>query len=1488
MSEESDYYTDESGFGSSSNKVKKPLVEGSLNSLESLSTSTTTSTSTSTPPPPPPSSSLSSSKNKVSNASETYQKLSQLEHILKRPDTYIGSIEKTRMEMWCFDSESESMKFQEVTIVPGLYKIFDEILVNAADNKIRDPSMKNIRVKIDPENNVIQVMNDGKGIPIEIHTKEKMYIPELIFGNLLTSSNYDDDQKKVTGGRNGFGAKLCNIFSSSFEVETADLNTGKVYKQIWTDNMTKVGKPKITALKTKKEYTKVTFKPDLAKFGMDSLDEDLLAVLRRRVYDLCGTVKNCNIYLNDKRLSVSNFKSYVEMYVKAIKERSPELPEEAAAGGVEAKNLPTIVHEVYNDRWEVAFAVSDGTFNQVSFVNSIATTAGGTHVKYVSDQIISKLVEALSKKEKGQKKLMIKPNEVRDNMFIFINSLIENPAFTSQTKEQLTTKSSQFGGKDKFVASDNLINRILKTGIADKIRAIANANENKALQKADGSKKSRIKDQVNLVDANKAGTKDGIKCTLILTEGLSAMNLAVAGLGVIGRDYYGCFPLRGKLLNVREASTDQIAKNAEINSLKKIIGLQHKKVYTPESIKSLRYGHIMIMTDQDQDGSHIKGLIINFLETSFPGLLDIPGFLLQFITPIVKVTVKGGSGRRSASKKVIPFYSMPEFETWRENEGQRCRWTHKYYKGLGTSTLVEAREYFTALDKHLKKFHALQGDDSNYIDLAFSKKKADDRKDWLQNFVPGNTIEPELNEIQISDFINKELILFSMSDNVRSIPSVLDGLKPGQRKIMYGCFKRNLKSEVKVAQLAAYVGENSGYHHGEASLIQTIIGLAQNFVGSNNINLLKPNGAFGSRATGGKDAAAARYIFTELNDITRTIFNEADDPLFNYIQEDEDSVEPQWYLPVLPMILVNGADGIGTGWSTNIPSYNPKDIVANLRRLMNNEPLEDMTPWYKGWNGEIEKIGPQKYKVSGRIEQIDSNTVEITEIPVKTWTNTVKEFLLAGFGNEKTTQWIKDMEEHHSTSIRFIVKLNDVEMAKALKVGLLERFKLVSSINLSNMVAFDAYGRIKKYSDVSEIIKDFYYVRLEYYEKRKNHMLEALQYKLLMISEQARFVKMIIEKELSVANIKKKQLIALLEEHKFRKFTKDGKPIEEGNNAIVIEEEEDSDEEIENEGDVSALNMKQVDKGPEKEHRPQTIFSSYDYLLGMTIWSLTHERYVRLLAEKGRFEQELETLINKTAVDLWNIDLDKFVQEYDLFLAKEEQEREHLVSTGDNKKPRKRRNKGDGEAGKAAPVKRAKKQATPPQNTTVKQEPKIDEEPVPTVEPVAKQTLPNPPSHSPPNSKNDILSFFSTSSKTKTTVNKPSPLSQKKSVFDMVDDDGDLSLDFEDDDDDEENKGSRSDKKSKTNKGNHKSNILDELDDLEIMGNMPQVIKSSKRVTRRNLSPSVDKESGVRKRNKAVVIDSDEGNDEDEEGESNNFSIEDDDDDDGDVSYEEK
>ena len=1168
-------------------------------------------------------------------ATERYQKISQLEHILKRPDTYIGSVEIQEQEQWIYDDATECLVEKQVNIVPGLFKIFDEILVNAADNKVRDPSMKKIEVTITPEENLIEVKNDGKGIPIEIHQKEKIYIPELIFGHLLTSSNYDDDEKKVTGGRNGYGAKLCNIFSKEFILETADPRKGKKYVQKWENNMNVCNPPTITSYKKGPSYTKVSFKPDLSRFNMEVLDNDILGVMRRRVYDINGSVRDISVYLNGKSLKIRNFKNYVELYLKSL-EKKKQIDNNQDSS---KQDTPTILYERISDRWEVAFAVSDISFQQISFVNSIATTSGGTHVNYVTDQIVKKVGDFFKKKKKR-----IKPFQIKNNIFIFINCLIENPAFTSQTKEQLTTRVKDFGSRCEI--SNEYINKILKTDLATRIFDAADENDAKALQRSDGSRKSRITEYPKLEDANKAGTKDGYKCTLILTEGDSALSLAVQGLSVVGRDYYGCYPLRGKMLNVREASADQILKNAEIQAVKKIMGLQHRKKY--EDTKSLRYGHLMIMTDQDHDGSHIKGLIINFIESSFPGLLDIPGFLVEFITPIVKVTIT------KPQKQSIAFYNMPDYEKWREEESYKYSWKQKYYKGLGTSVGNEVREYFADLDKHLKTFHTLQGDDTQLIDLAFSKKKADDRKEWLRQYEPGTVLDPNITEIPISDFINKELILFSLADNVRSIPSILDGLKPGQRKVMYGSFKRNLRSEIKVSQLAPYVSEATAYHHGEASLEQTIIGLAQNFVGTNNIYLLMPNGAFGTRATGGKDAAASRYIYTELNKLTRKIFHPADDPLFNYLQDDEKTVEPEWYLPILPMVLVNGAEGIGTGWSTNIPSFNPMDIVRNIRHLMDDEELEGLHPWFRGWTGTVEMVERQRYRMYGRIEQVGPNKLEITELPAKTWTSTIKEYLLLGIsGNERTKPWIKDMEEQHSHDIKFIITLTDEEMKKTKKMGFYERFKLISPISMLNMVGFDAHGKINRYNDPNEILTEFYYIRLEYYQRRKDYLTEILQWELEKLSYQVKFIKMIIEKQLSITNKARKVVIELFEDLGFPRFNKKGKPHYGKIN---------SPEKLENDDEAQEANednrTENLEDGNETVNGPEETYGTFEYLLGMRIWSLTKERYDKLMKQQQEKQAELESLLKLSAKDIWNNDLESFVTAYDEFLELDQELRE--------------------------------------------------------------------------------------------------------------------------------------------------------------------------------------------------------------------------------------
>ncbi|XP_024882448.1 DNA topoisomerase 2 isoform X1 [Temnothorax curvispinosus] len=1167
-----------------------------------------------------------------------YQKKSQLEHILLRPDTYIGSVEPLTEMMWVFDKEKEMMVQKEIRYVPGLYKIFDEILVNAADNKQRDSKMDMIKIDIDSENNTISVWNNGKGIPVVIHKDENMYVPTMIFGHLLTSSNYDDEEEKVTGGRNGYGAKLCNIFSHRFTVETATKEYKKCLKQTWGNNMGKASEPRIKDYYGE-DFTKVTFSPDLTKFKMQSLDDDIVSLMSRRAYDVAASSKGVKVYLNGSRIPVKNFKDYVDFYIKGKED--------------DVGNPLKVVYENCGPRWEVALTLSDKGFQQMSFVNSIATTKGGRHIDHVTDMIVKQLIETLKKKNKAG--VAIKPFQIKNHLWIFVNCLINNPTFDSQTKENMTLQPKSFGSK--CTLTDKFITSIAKIGVVEAVLSWAKFKADSQLEKlGPKSKQRKLHGIPKLEDANDAGTAKSLECTLILTEGDSAKTMAVSGIASIGRDKYGIFPLRGKMLNVREATHKQILENAEINNLIKILGLQYKKKYeTRDDLKTLRYGKMMIMTDQDQDGSHIKGLLINFIHHNWPSLLKL-NFIEEFITPIVKAT-KGN--------QVLSFFSLPEFEDWKKETENFHTYKIKYYKGLGTSTAKEAKEYFENMARHRIRFQYQGDQDDQNIIMAFSKKCVDQRKDWLMNHMNETKRRKEIglgerylyekntHTVTFSDFINVELVLYSNYDNVRSIPNMMDGFKPGQRKVLFTCLKRNDKREVKVAQLAGSVAEHSAYHHGETSLMATIINLAQNFVGSNNINLLQPIGQFGTRLAGGKDAASPRYIFTMLSPLARYIFHKHDDPLLKHEYDDNQRIEPVYYIPVIPMILVNGADGIGTGWMTKIPNYNPREIIENIHRMMDGADPKPMIPYYKNFKGVVESCGDYRYVISGEISIIGPDKVEITELPIGTWTQAYKETVLEPMlhGTDKTPAIITDYKEYNTdTAVHFIVMMNRDKLVELEKDGLHKVFKLQTTTSITSMCAFDENQCLNKYDSVVQILKVFYKVRLEAYHKRKNYLEGALQAEAEKLTNQARFILEKCDGTLVIENKKKKDMIAELVRSKYDSDPLVAWKLSQDREQVL----EDQEEAVENDEEAAP-----TANAIEKEN--------FDYLLGMTMWSLTKEKKDDLLRQRDEKIAELKRLQARTPMSLWKEDLDNLLAELNKLEEKEQKEQKKTKQS--EKKP---------------------------------------------------------------------------------------------------------------------------------------------------------------------------------------------------------------------------
>ena len=1160
--------------------------------------------------------------------SEQYDVMDHKEHVLKKPSTYIGSTEQNIYETWLFDNDTFVKK--EVKFSKGFENVLNETLTNASDQVFRtrehfkkDNSVKitkNIKVNI-YDDGKISVYNDGDGVSIEKFKDTNKYIPEIIFGVLLSSSNYDEKKERTWGGTNGYGSKLTNIFSLYYEVETIDHRAKKKFIQVWKDNMSDPETDaKVKSCKTK-PYTKITFLPDYKRFGMTSkLTDNIKNIILRRCYDIAGiTPKDVNVYFNDKKLSVKNFEQYAKMYFGS-----------------------KVIYEKINDRWEICACPSnDGIFQHNSLVNGLFTMNGGKHVDYISNQLCRKMV----KKINGNKKNGVTSNHIKNNLWIFVNSFIVNPTFSSQTKETLTTPSSKFG---KVSISDTFLKKLEKTDIVKRAKMMKSFHDKSGLTKTDGKKTKTIRGIPKLDDANWAGTNKSEQCVLILTEGDSAKTMVSSGISIIGRDKYGIFPLKGKLLNTRDASNNTISKNQEIQNIKKILGLQE----STKSVKELRYGKVMLLTDQDLDGFHIKGLLMNFIGDKWPKLLE-EGFVITMYTPIVKA-FKG--------KKIIKsFYNLKEFNIWKDRQDPHNTYKFKYYKGLGTSNKEEAKQYFRDLNIVNYKWDE---ESRLSLELAFSKEKgkADKRKEWLSSYDVDNIIDSSVRDVSIDDFIHKELSHFSTYDNYRSIPSMCDGLKPSQRKALYICLKRNQTSEIKVSQLVGIVTSGTQYHHGEKSMEETIVGLAQDYIGSNNINLLTPAGGFGSRLHGGKDAASSRYISTCLQKNTRLLYLKDDETLLKNRVEENQVIEPEWYMPVIPMVLVNGAHGIGTGFSTHIPCYNPKDIINNIFLMLDAKEPKPLVPWYNKFEGKIiEKDG--KYYTEGVYSFKSPTQLEITELPVGVWTDNYQVYLdkisYDSGDKKKKEQCIIDFRkcnDHDDENVHLILSfkrdvLNEFKQNqdKLKKVFKLEESK---SCSVSNLHLFDPLGNIVKFKSVNGILKAFYKIRLLFYDKRKEYQTKFLKREIRYLKGKIRFVKGIIQDNINISKKSNKDILKeLKDKHNFmpnplnKKINVEPISKQEYENALeglVHKYKKESKTEILSDSDSNSSSDEEEDIKDKRDVK-KILSDDYGYLLTMHIWSLTQEKLDDLNKLLNQRIKDLEYITSITSKNLWKNDLENIM-----------------------------------------------------------------------------------------------------------------------------------------------------------------------------------------------------------------------------------------------------
>ena len=1094
----------------------------------------------------------------MTSLKQTYQKKTDKEHVLDNPDTYIGSIELVKNKDWTLNTNENKIQLNSHDYIPGLFKLFDECIVNARDHVLRCQQsltpVTYIHISID-EDGVITVTNDGSGIDVVEHPDYKMYIPEMIFAHLRTSTNYDKTEKKIVGGKNGFGVKLVFIWSEWGSIETVDQTRKLKYEQRFSNNLDVIDKPRITKC-SKKSYTKIVFKPDYKRLGIPGLSDEMKALFYRRVYDIAAvTPKKIKVKINDSLVDVKDFQQYVSMYIGS-------------------KSDKPRVYEQMNDRWEYCVTISPlEEFAHVSFVNGIYTTKGGRHVEYLINQIIKKLVAYIKKK----KKVEVKASTIKEQIMIFVNSVIENPSFDSQTKDYMNTPVAKFGSTCEV--SDKFIEKVAGLGLMDMAISLTEIKDTKSNKKTDGSKTKSIRGIPKLIDANFAGTSKSNQCTLILCEGDSAKAGVISGLSKQDRNIYGVYPMRGKLLNVRDETTKKIGDNKEITEIKQILGLESGKEYSSEELTSvLRYSKVLFMTDQDLDGSHIKGLGINMFDSLWKSLLQIDGFIGFMNTPIIKAS-KGG--------KTLLFYNDGEYADWKQNN--ETGWTIKYYKGLGTSTSKEFKEYFQE-----KKMVFFKWDEhsENSIDKVFNKKRTDDRKTWLGEYSQNNYLDTNQPCVTFQEFVDREMIHFSKYDNDRSIPKLMDGMKISQRKTLFAAFKKPIHKEIKVAQFSGYVSEHSAYHHGESSLNGTIIGMAQNYVGSNNIHLLSPKGQFGTRLQGGKDHASERYIFTALEPIARKIFIPIDDAILDYQDDDGFMVEPNYYLPVIPMVLVNGAKGIGTGFSTDIMPYHPKSMINYIRNKLNGilENKDCLTPYYRGFKGTISSIidQPGKWKFQGIYKIVNATDVTITELPVGIWTDDYKAHL-ESIIDMKKKMVIRDYEDNSTDKdVNIVVKFAKGYLQEISSIELEKLLKMVVIKTTHNMHLFNSKEQLKKYKNAEDIIDEFYEERLKMYEKRRQYRISTIMLLLKTINNKVDYINGLLSNKLDLR----------------------------GKSSNIIED----------------MLMK---FGLTKEK------DSFHYLTKMPMDSVSNENVEKLLKQKDNLDNEYKMLHTSNAKSLWLEDLEQ-------------------------------------------------------------------------------------------------------------------------------------------------------------------------------------------------------------------------------------------------------
>ncbi len=1175
----------------------------------------------------------------------------------------------------------DQIKIKEVEILgnPALENMISECMFNIQDNVVRseEAGEKTTRIEVEIKpNGFVRLWNNGQTIPIELFEdkdEKDLYAPEAAFARFMVSTNFDDDEDRNLLGQNGFGVKLTTLMSTKATLRTYDKNSKQYYEQTWRDNLNlelprerlvtkdkKIISEKCSDLE-KKGFTEISFLPDFKRFnhnkksnpdGMKNFTRDIIGIIKRHCVDMAMITK-VPVYFNGKPIKIKNLVEYSKLFIEESMEAFISDKEEKDEDELKFSDSVDTFIEIKTKNSNVILRPSS-KYKYIAFTNGGHNHMGGVHVdswieallrpivekingKGVKTKVVAKTkVKAKAKaKTKEEKKFKVTINHIKKHFMIFIVCKdIINPKFPDQVKSKLV-----FPPIDTEVKAKD-INKIMKWDFVTKISNYMKLKELLDMKKVIGTGKKANPSVMGLDKANLAGKSE--QSLLILCEGKSAKQTALAGiasgiLGVKGRDYIGVMALLGKLLNCKKASASALKKNKVVIGIIRAVGIEMDVDYSKKNNrKKLMYQRVGIMTDADVDGIHIRALIVNLFYFFAPSLIEEGDFLYNINTPIISIIKKG--------KNPLYFYNQENARKYIKDNNIPKK-TIKYYKGLGTWLSKSIPDIFSA---NVVSYNKDKDADSN-LDGAFSDKTTL-RKVWISEYKPLKELSDEsgkeylnteaVKEYNISDLIRKDLILFFIDVCNRMIPNVFDGNMESRRKILHTFFKLKMnynKPTQKVEIISGKVSEISSYHHGDGNLDDTIARMAQDWPGTNNVNLLYPDGQFGGQDQGRDSAASGRYIFSKLEKLTRLIFREEDEDILIKQEDDGKGIEPEYFLPIVNMYLVNtGKSNIAVGYSSNVPPHDLLDIINYQKAWLKNKyyilsdgniiliDLPELTPSYRGFKGTIKKTPTGNFLVEGIMKKIKTNVYQITEIPPDKSIENIRTKLNKLIDEKEIKNYKDNCGEDPNLLINITVTVIDENKFNKKSGVTLKSMGLVSTLHTTNMVGIVDDNKVVKFSNVDDIMDIYLNKRYQGYKDRKIFQMNRLSIDIKWLKNKVRYIECLLpdcnkKEKITIENDEKK-VIKLLEERKFDKKTEDRKKNED-------------DEEL---GDV------EEEKG------------SFNYLLNMPIRSQTSTRLEKLKKELEELEKKLNNLDEKKEADIWMEELEELTVEYKKWLKEKE------------------------------------------------------------------------------------------------------------------------------------------------------------------------------------------------------------------------------------------